>query len=64
MNKEIQDKIDAQAKLQKEKGYPAFAPKTGVCYNCHHQIYEEIIMEKASTQLITGCPVCKHSYCD
>jgi len=64
---------EAQAKFVKEKGYPHFAPSTGRCYDCGRNIYQQIIsdqwssgysVERASSELITGCPHCHHSYCD
>lgn len=63
----------AQKKLQQEKGYPDFAPSSGFCYDCKRQIYLEIdrgdhktgiSVERASGELITGCPHCNRSYCD
>jgi len=65
--------IKAQSNLQKAKGYPAFAPSRGICYNCGKNIYEEInngsyksgiSVERATNSLITGCPHCHRSYCD
>ena len=64
MDEEIKKKLEAQARLQKEKDWPDFAPKNGICFNCRSQIYEAISLEKASTKLITGCPYCNRSYCD
>ena len=32
----------AQAKLCKEKRYPHFAPKTGICWRCNKNIYQPI----------------------
>ncbi len=70
---DIQKSIAAQKKLQQEKGYPDFAPADGRCYNCRRQIYSEIdrgpyktgiSVERASGDLITGCPHCHHSYCE
>lgn len=63
----------AQKKLQQEKGWPDFAPASGICYDCKRQIYAEletgygktgISLERASSELITGCPHCHHSYCE
>lgn len=46
-------------------GEPEFAPtNTGKCYSCGVDLTEHITEEKASTELIIGCPVCHHSYCD
>lgn len=64
---------EAQKNLQKEKGLPAFAPRDGICWACRSQIYSEIDhgkyktgidVDKAATELITGCPHCHRSYCD
>jgi len=73
----VNEACKAQAKLQKEKGYPDFAPSNGRCYNCRSNIYEPIerkqggrtyttgiTVEKAASQLVTGCPHCHRSYCD
>lgn len=70
----------AQRKHQQENGYPAFAPSNGTCWNCGHNIYEDVdaytrymgiietskgySVERAGSELITGCPHCHHSYCD
>ena len=66
--------IQAQEKLCEEKGYPHFAPRDGRCWSCRRNIYEEyerpsgyktgVQVEKASTELITGCPHCNRTYCD
>lgn len=71
--------IEAQAKLCSEKGYPHFAPRNGVCWKCNRQIYQSakmksfsgieiekpgISVERASRELITGCPHCNWSYCE
>ncbi|WP_373845721.1 hypothetical protein [Clostridium sp.] len=39
---DIQKSIEAQAKLCKEKEYPRFAPKDGICWCCNQNIYEQI----------------------
>lgn len=75
------------AKAQQEycdrTGAPHFAPKSGICWNCHQNIYEAvehtvrdyqtsdittyitgIDVEKAGSELVTGCPHCCRSYCD
>lgn len=56
--------VNAQRKLCEQKEYPHFAPSNGVCYSCCKQIYERITLNRASTDLITGCPHCSRSYCD
>ena len=63
----------AQKELQASKNYPDFAPISGKCWSCGKNIYEQIdhgkyktgiSVEKASTELVTGCPHCNRSYCD
>lgn len=61
---DIQAKIDAQTKYCNEHKAPHFAPSDGVCWNCRKQIYSSISLEKADTELVTGCPYCFRSYCD
>lgn len=56
--------IEAQSKLCKDKKFPHFAPHDGKCYRCGKQIYDKITLERASSDLITGCPQCGRSYCD
>lgn len=43
-----------------------FAPTNGRCYRCKRQIYSDggISVEKASTELTTGCPFCCASFVD
>lgn len=50
-----------------------FAPANGICYRCKRNIYSEvnhgnystgISVERATNELITGCPHCNASYCD
>lgn len=45
---------------------PLFAPSDGVCWKCNKQIYSEggISVEKASSELVTGCPFCHRSFVD
>jgi len=66
--------IAAQNQYCAEKGFPHFAPHTGRCYRCGRDIYSEIehptgrktgiTVERASHELITGCPHCNYSFCD
>lgn len=63
-----------QLELTKAKGYPHFAPMSGRCFKCNRDIYQAymigdweskgINVERASKELITGCPHCNRSYCD
>lgn len=71
---DIPASIAAQKEYQKVKGYPDLAPRDGVCFKCHSNIYAPrkrpdgsvsgVSLEKASTQLVTGCPHCHFSYCE
>lgn len=67
IEKEIEMKREAQKELCKE-GYPNFAEfgtdDKGNCISCRKNIWEYISLEKASTELITGCPICHRTYCD
>lgn len=63
-SEEINEKKRAQKELCEKEGWPYFAPESGICWRCKKQIYEEISLEKASTELITGCPYCHWSYCE
>jgi len=66
---------EAQENYCKENSYPHFAPISR-CYKCSQNIYGKegkarngkmisgISVEKAGSELITGCPFCNWSYCD
>lgn len=56
----------AQADLIDREELPYFPPRDGICFSCRRQIYAEggYTIERASTELITGCPFCHRSYCD
>ena len=69
----------AQAKYLKDTGTPGFPPSNGKCWSCRKNIYEQIkgidsyskreyssgiSVEKAATQLSTGCPHCHRSFVD
>lgn len=43
--------------------YPHFAPYTGVCWNCKHELYVEG-NQGDGTSFVTGCRRCARSYCD
>lgn len=73
----VSKSIKAQDEYCKEKGFPHFAPRSGVCWSCNQNIYEKIVynhkdfhpwntgltVEQASRH-ITGCPHCNRTYCD
>lgn len=72
-NFNVREACEAQSKLCNAKSYPDFAPSDGVCYACNKNIYKEIdhgsyktgvSVERATNELITGCPHCHRSYCD
>ena len=60
---EIDCKVNAQEKYAKENNLPLFAPRDGLCI-CGKQIYNEISLEKAGSELITYCPYCSFAYDD
>ena len=53
----------AQTNYCDRKGFPHFAPDDK-CYRCRSHIYDKISVERAGSELITGCPYCHASYCD
>ncbi len=77
---DISEAIKAQKMYCEQKRLPHFAPYDGRCWNCRQNIYspgkhvwagrydgretEGISVEKAGSELITGCPHCHRSYCD
>jgi hypothetical protein len=56
--------IEAQSKYCEENNVIQFAPYTGICYSCKHQIYNIISVEEAEKTHITDCPICNKDYCD
>lgn len=58
------EKLVAQRHYCKVNELPYFAPDDGICWHCGENIYKYIRFEKASSELITGCPFCMRSYCD
>lgn len=72
----IPEAVKAQEKYCMEKEYPHFAPYSENCFRCGQNIYSEkgrtrsgkerngISVERASKELITGCPFCNWSYCE
>ena len=70
---DVQKACEVQKRFVEERSYPHFAPTSGRCYNCGKNIYSEINhgdwssgypVERASKELITGCPHCNISYCE
>ena len=62
----IEEAKKAQVKYQEDTKSPDFAPGDGFCWGCKRNIYSEggIDVERASKELVTGCPFCHRSYCD
>ena len=58
------EKLAAQRHYCKVNELPYFAPDYGICWYCGENIYKYISFEKASSELITGCPYCFRTYCD
>ena len=60
------EKVNNQLQMCKEKGYPDFIPKGGICWKCHKQVYdhEKYKGKTGAEELVTGCPFCFRSYCD
>ncbi|MDR4315037.1 Uncharacterised protein [Niallia circulans] len=66
-NYNVQESVELQKRLCEEKGYPHFAPRSGVCWNCHKNIYEPIEQKrimffedgKPEKTIVTGITVDK-----
>ena len=56
-------KIQAQEAYCVNHNVPNFAGN-GNCWHCGHNVYDDMTIEEVSSKLITGCPVCHHSWCD
>ena len=62
--------VIAQNAYSKSIGAPCFIPSEGICWghDCGKQIFgkklPQISLERAGSELITGCPHCFRTYCD
>lgn len=73
-NQQLQECKDNQVKLWEEKKLPDFAPRSGKCYKCNRDIYQNYIIGTHwsprlsnghdGKELVTGCPHCHRSFCD
>lgn len=63
-NEDVRFAIASQEKYCKDNHDPLFAPQDGFCHSCGKQIYVNGYEDRASNELITGCPHCHRSYCD
>lgn len=68
---EISECMQKQRDLCKEKGYPHFAPNSGICWRCNKNIYQNykeidgrVSHGESGEEHIIGCPHCNRSYCD
>lgn len=57
----IEEKVEAQKKYCEENNSIMWN-EDGVCTWCGKQTYEKISLEDATSQVITACPYCRHSY--
>lgn len=64
MDKCTADKIVLQTGYCMKNKAPFFAPMDDNSWCCHKDIWKRISKEKASSELITGCPICHRSYVD
>lgn len=62
MEQETLEKIRLQEEYCKKKQIPFFAPKTESSWCCGRNIWAKISKDKASSDLVTGCPYCCRSY--
>lgn len=63
-NQNVREAINAQEQYCKDNQVPHCAPEDGFCWSCGKQIYVNGYENRASNELITGCPHCHRSYCD
>lgn len=56
-------KLETQKHYCEEQGLPFFANRL-LCPYCYRQVYDQITLEQAASQLITGCPKCHKSFTD
>ncbi|MDU7948740.1 MAG: hypothetical protein E7J31_09890 [Clostridium sp.] len=67
---EINECKKKHSELCKERDYPDFTPKSGQCWKCGRDIYQNYIIDdmesygETGERFITGCPHCHRSYCD
>lgn len=54
----------AQASFCERERLPHFAPKDGVCWRCHGNLFDLMTVEQAGSSLITGCRICNRTYVD
>ena len=64
MKIELKKKIEAQKEFCERTEAPFFAPYDGICWACHHQVFDRLTEDQCKNSLITGCPWCNRSYCD
>lgn len=65
VTEEILECCEAQEKYCVSKHYPLFMPHKGICFCCGENIFSNgYTLEKASSELITGCPHCHQTFCD
>ena len=50
--------LTEQMRYCDEHSLPMFAPKSGICWSCSHQVKDN------GKSLITGCDKCHRSFCE
>ena len=70
-DEEVAKRMETQKAFCKEKGWPHFAPPSGVCSSCGKNVYQNYETDGKVTWgwvgdrgLVTGCPHCHRSFCD
>jgi hypothetical protein len=58
----IKEKIKAQEEFCENINSPFYGPRNGICWCCGKQIFAQIDINMASTEIITRCPYCSRSY--
>jgi hypothetical protein len=55
--------LRGQARVCSVRGVPQFFPRNGICYACHRDLVP-VLGDRLLRNPVTGCPICKRSFCD
>lgn len=66
MNNFLKECVKAQEAYCEEKNKPMFLPLDGRCDHCNRPLFGGfgMTLDQAGSELITGCPYCRHSFCE
>jgi len=64
MQNDTNEKIQTQKQYCSKHNAPFVAPLTDNSWCCGRNIWSEITLERAGSELITSCPICHRSFVD